>query len=100
MRGLLGLDRLPPGQAMLFERARSVHTLGMRFPVTVAFLDASYRVVRVRRMPPGRLALPRLGVRHVLELPADALVRVGDVFEARDGREGQWIRAYRSARAR
>jgi uncharacterized membrane protein (UPF0127 family) len=35
----------------------------------VLFLDGRLVVRRVHRMPPGRLALPRPGVRHVLELP-------------------------------
>ena len=42
-------------QAMLFERCRSVHTIGMTFPISVAFLDASWRVTRVARTPTGRI---------------------------------------------
>jgi len=63
---------------MLFERTRSIHTVGMRFPITVAFLDASMRVVALRRIPPGRLAFRLLGVRHVMECAADAALREGD----------------------
>ena len=77
MRGLHGRDTLTPGEALLIPRCRSVHTFGMRFPIAVAFLDARYRVIEVLRMPPGRLALPRLRARHVLECAADADVRVG-----------------------
>ena len=44
MRGLLGRTWIEPGRGMLFEGARSVHTVGMRFvPHAVAqksrFLD-------------------------------------------------------------
>jgi uncharacterized membrane protein (UPF0127 family) len=46
----------------------------------VAFLDARWRVVAVRRMPPGRLALPRLRARSVLECPAGTDLRAGDVL--------------------
>jgi uncharacterized membrane protein (UPF0127 family) len=82
-RGLLGRDGLEPGAGMLFERASSVHTIGMRFPIAVAFLgradaEGSRSVRRVRAMAPGRVAWPRSGVRAVLELPAGADVRVGD----------------------
>lgn len=66
---------------MFFERCRSVHTFGMRAPITVASLDAGYRVVAVRSMRPGRLLLPRPGVRHILECAAEAAVRPGDRFE-------------------
>ncbi len=78
--GLLERDRLPSGHALLIPRARSVHTIGMRFPITVAFLDASLRVIEVRPLPPGRIALPRHWARHVLELPAGADIRPGDVL--------------------
>ncbi|MGZ5295243.1 MAG: DUF192 domain-containing protein, partial [Actinomycetota bacterium] len=52
MRGLRDRGLLPPDHAMLFPRCRSVHTFGMRFPITVVFLDARRRVVAVRRMRP------------------------------------------------
>jgi uncharacterized protein len=77
-RGLLGRDGLPPGHAMLFERTRSVHTVGMRFPIMVAFLDPSMAVVAVRRMRPGRLAFRPRGSRHVLECAAGSDLRPGD----------------------
>ena len=78
MRGLLGREGLGSGRALLLERTRSVHTLGMRFPLTVALLDRDLRVVRVRTVPPGRVVLPHRRGRHVLELAAGADLRVGD----------------------
>ncbi len=98
-RGLLGRDRLRPGQGMLLERARSVHTLGMRFPLVAVFLgppegaDGVRRVRRVATMPPGRLALPRKGVRAVLELAAGADVRAGDDILSRLPTAGSDARA-------
>jgi uncharacterized membrane protein (UPF0127 family) len=79
-RGLLGRDRLAPGSALLLERTRSIHTVGMRFEIAVAFLDAGLRVLEVVRVPPGRVLLPRRGARHVLELEADTPVRGGDLL--------------------
>ncbi|MEO8476979.1 MAG: DUF192 domain-containing protein [Actinomycetota bacterium] len=84
MHGLRDRGFLPPDHAMLFPRCRSVHTFGMRFPITVAFVDARWRVVAVRRLPPGRLAWPRLGARSVVECPAGADLRPGDVFQPAD----------------
>jgi uncharacterized protein len=86
MRGLRGRGSIEPGHAMLFERCRSVHTFGMRFPILVASLDASYRVVARRHMRPRRLLLPRPGVRHVLECREDADARVGDRLDPDPGR--------------
>jgi uncharacterized membrane protein (UPF0127 family) len=78
MRGLRGRS-LGTHQAMLLERCRSVHTLGIRFPITVAFLDASLRVTRVERAPVGRILLCQQA-RHVLECHIGADIRVGDLL--------------------
>lgn len=77
-RGLLGRDSLEPGTALLLERARSIHTIGMRFDLGVAFLDAQLRVLHFVRVPPGRLLVRRRGARHVLELEPDVGLRAGD----------------------
>ncbi len=79
-RGLIGARALAPGTAMLFERSRSVHTIGMRFEIAVAFLDADLRVVSVVPLPPGRVLLPRRRSRHVLEMPTDTALTPGDVL--------------------
>jgi len=47
MRGLRDRGFLPPDHAMLFPRCRSVHTFGMRFPITVAFLDARWPLQQI-----------------------------------------------------
>jgi uncharacterized membrane protein (UPF0127 family) len=73
MGGLRGRRPAP----MLFERARSVHTFGMRAAIAVAFLDRDHRVIRVATVPPRRLVSCRRA-RHVLEAPAGTDVRVGD----------------------
>ena len=78
MRGLLGRSRLASDRALLLQRTRSVHTFGMRFPITVALLDRELVVRSVRPVRPGRLLLPRLGTRHVLECAPGADLRPGD----------------------
>jgi hypothetical protein len=79
-RGLLGRDGLAPRTGMLFERARSVHTFGMRFPIAVSFLDGRLQVLAVRRVPPRRIVARLRSVRHVLECPYETDLRVGDGF--------------------
>jgi len=79
-RGLIGARTLGPHHAMLLERCRSVHTFGMRFPIDVVFLDRDLHVVDVRRVDPGRLTLPRLRARHVLECATDTRLGPGDRF--------------------
>ncbi|MGW5367548.1 DUF192 domain-containing protein [Streptomyces sp. NPDC004009] len=80
-RGLLGRDSL--AGAMLLSPASSVHTFRMRFPIDVAYLDRRLTVLAVRTMPPGRLGLPRLRSRHVLEAEAGAMAGWGLVAGAR-----------------
>ncbi|MGP4049398.1 DUF192 domain-containing protein [Streptomyces sp. 2A115] len=74
-RGLLGRDGIEG--ALLLTPASAVHTLGMRFPVDVAYLDRKLRVLAVRTMRPGRIGLPRFRARHVLEAEAGAMERWG-----------------------
>ncbi|MFJ6070318.1 DUF192 domain-containing protein [Streptomyces sp. NPDC093065] len=78
-KGLLGRDSVDG--AMLLTPAGSVHTFRMRMPIDVAYLDRRLEVIAVRTMRPGRLGLPRLRARHVLEAEAGAMagwgVRVG-----------------------
>jgi hypothetical protein len=60
----------------------------MRFSLDVAFLSAELVVVRIVRLPPWRLALPRRGARSVLQTEAGALerwgVRVADQLDIRE----------------
>lgn len=72
---LLGLALLGPGRAgpgLLLPGCRAVHTIGMRFPLDVVFLDRAGAVLRVeRRVPPGRFVADRRAA-AVLELAAGA----------------------------
>ncbi|MYV79356.1 DUF192 domain-containing protein [Streptomyces sp. SID1046] len=74
-RGLLGRDGIDG--AMLLTPAASVHTFRMRFAIDVAYLDRAFGVLAVVTMAPGRLGLPRLRSRHVLESAAGAMAGWG-----------------------
>ena len=77
-RGLLGTASLPDGRGLLIVPCRQVHTLGMRYPIDVVFVDGSLRVLRVvREMKPGRLSVPVLRARAALELPAARAAATG-----------------------
>lgn len=69
--GLALLDGLPPQQALLIPRCRSVHTFGMRFPIDVVFLDREGSVARLAREVPPRCAIGGRGAWAVLETGAD-----------------------------
>ncbi|OLZ70819.1 hypothetical protein AV521_12440 [Streptomyces sp. IMTB 2501] len=74
-KGLLGRDSVVG--ALLLSPASGVHTFGMRIPIDVAYLDRRLTVLAVRTMRPGRLGLPRLRARHVLEAEAGTMAGWG-----------------------
>jgi uncharacterized membrane protein (UPF0127 family) len=84
-KGLLGRDGLEG--ALVLDRCRWVHTIGMRFPIDVAFLDADDLVIRTVQMPRQRVGMPVPRARRVIEAEAGAFgrwgVHVGDVIEVR-----------------
>jgi len=86
VRGLLG--RQGYEGALILPRTRSVHSLGMRFTLDVAFLDRQLCVVDVIGLVPWRVSLPRWRARMVLEAEAGAFerwgLRVGDKLELLD----------------
>jgi hypothetical protein len=82
-RGLLGRDGIDG--ALLLRPARSVHTIGMRFAIDVAFCDRDLVVVAVCAMGRHRLGRPRMRARCVLEAEQGAFerwsLRPGDRLE-------------------
>jgi uncharacterized protein len=72
-RGLLGRDGCEG--AMLLRPARSVHTVGMRFAIDVAFCDAELRVIRTVTMPRHRMSRLVWRSRAVIEAEAGAFAR-------------------------
>jgi uncharacterized membrane protein (UPF0127 family) len=69
-RGLANLDDLPAGHGLLFERCRSVHTIGMRFALDLLWLDAAGAVVRLDRAVAPRRLRTCLTARAVVETAA------------------------------
>jgi uncharacterized protein len=63
--------------ALLLRPARAVHTIGMRFPIDVAFCDEELTVVSTTRMRPRRVGRPRLRAKCVIEAEAGAFDRWG-----------------------
>jgi uncharacterized protein len=80
-RGLLGRDDVDG--AFVIERCRWVHTIGMRFPIDVAFVAAdgtgtrSGVVTRTVCMPRHRIGRPELRATFVIEAVAGSFGRWG-----------------------
>jgi uncharacterized membrane protein (UPF0127 family) len=69
-RGLARLDALPAGHALLFERCRSVHTLGMRFALDLLWLDGDGTLVRLDQAVEPRRVRTCLRARAIIEAAA------------------------------
>ena len=86
-RGLLGRDGIDG--ALLLQPCRSVHTLGMRFPIDVAWCDRDLVVLRTARMSRHRMSRPVPRARAVVEAEAGTFSRwgltAGDRLEVREG---------------
>jgi uncharacterized membrane protein (UPF0127 family) len=68
--GLAMVTRDRAGSGLLIPGCRSVHTVGMRFPVDLLFLDGRGLVVEIcRDVPAGRFFRCRMAI-AVLELPS------------------------------
>lgn len=84
-RGLLGRQTFDG--AFVLPRCRWVHTLGMRFPIDIAFLDQDRRVIKTITVKPYRLCSPHRHAESVIEAQRGAFerwgLRVGDVIEIR-----------------
>lgn len=85
--GLIGRTHLGDDEGMFFERCAAIHTLFMRMPIDVLFLDVDGRVVRsLANVPPWRPFVGCAGARSVVELAAGSIerrrIQPGDVLEA------------------
>jgi uncharacterized membrane protein (UPF0127 family) len=74
-RGLLGRDGYEG--ALVLRPCRQVHTLRMRFPIDVAFVDAQGAVIRTVTLPPWRLSPVVWRAAMVVEAEAGAFERWG-----------------------
>ncbi len=84
-RGLLGRHGIDG--AILLRPARQVHSVGMKFPIDVAFCDKDLVVLRTVCLVPGRVTRPSLRRGCVIEAEAGAFdrwrLRPGDKLEVR-----------------
>src|SRR5277367_234172 len=79
-RGLMGAnaENFCAGEGLWIVPSHGVHTLAMRFPIDVVYLDSEKVVVYARpNLKPWRLAPVSMKAASVLELPNDTLRSTG-----------------------
>jgi uncharacterized protein len=76
--GLLGTAAIGEDEGLWIVPCRSVHTLGMRYPIDVAFLDERGIVVGILEgLPPNRVGRVFRKARGALELRSGVLAATG-----------------------
>ncbi len=88
MKGLIGrtTENFGPGTGLWIQPSQGVHTIGMSFPIDVAYVDRDGKIIKLyHELAPFRVAALTFRARSVLELPAGTLARtrteVGDMLE-------------------
>jgi uncharacterized membrane protein (UPF0127 family) len=84
-KGLLGRERLAPGEGLWIIPCEAVHTFGMRFPIDLVYLDRRHLILKIRsHVRPGRLSAC-LSAQSVIELPSGTVrntqTMCGDTLE-------------------
>lgn len=73
---------------LVIQPCNWVHSIGMRFPVDVVYLDADDAIVDIALLKPGRVALPRRRAARVIETQPNACrhwgLAMGDVIRVRE----------------
>ncbi|HTM09365.1 MAG TPA: DUF192 domain-containing protein [Verrucomicrobiae bacterium] len=74
--GLLRRKRLAPEEALWLVPGKAVHTVGMKFPIDVIFIDRNKKVVAiVPSMAPNRATRFYIGAHSILELPNGTILK-------------------------
>jgi uncharacterized membrane protein (UPF0127 family) len=88
MRGLIGRSAKDflPGKGLWLRSCEGIHTIGMVFPIDVAYLDSDHRVVHMyHSLQPFRIGRILRKVKSILELPAKVLeeseTEIGDQLQ-------------------
>jgi uncharacterized protein len=95
LRGLIGVspDDFRNGAGLWIRPCHGVHTLAMRFPIDVLYLDRAGKVVHVEHnLQPWRFSPVRMQAASVLELPSQTVARtetaLGDRIEIKMKEQG------------
>ena len=84
-KGLRGTD--DSHEPIVIEKCRWVHSIGMSYPLDVAFLDANNSVIAIHRVAPWRIDRPVKNAVRIIEARAGSFerwpLRTGDIVEVR-----------------
>lgn len=84
--GLLKYKSIDENQAMFITPCNSIHTIGMRFNISVIFIDKNYKVTKfIPNMKPFRISVPFNKTWSVIEIAykgnENILLKKGDFIK-------------------
>jgi len=84
--GLLKRNQLGPEEALWLMPSKGIHTIGMKFPIDVVFLNKKFYVLGlISGMQPYRVSGVHMRAFSVIELPNGSIrksrTEIGDQFE-------------------
>jgi hypothetical protein len=76
--GLIGRRELPTGEALMIQGCAWVHTLFLRFPIDVVYVDRDMRIIRIdRHLRPWSIGCPCGGTSSVIEIAGGTATDIG-----------------------
>jgi uncharacterized protein len=86
MIGLLSTDKPDTDASVYFAPCYSIHTIGMRYPIDILFLDKEQKLIKLfRNLPPNRLTGTISDAHSVLEFPGGTFTgaEINDLLEVK-----------------
>jgi len=78
LKGLLGRSSLAVGKGLIIKPCRSVHTMGMLFPIDLAFVDSEDRICHItENMRPYRISPVIKKSSYIIEAPPGTFTSTG-----------------------
>jgi uncharacterized membrane protein (UPF0127 family) len=78
IKGLLGAPPLPDYQGLLIKPCKQVHTVGMRYPISVWFIDKDNQVIRIiNNLKPGKISPYIRTAQYIVEFSGNWAERCG-----------------------
>lgn len=72
--GLITYKTLPDNEGMILINSNGIHTLFMRFPIDVLYVNEYYQIIEVYRdVKPWKLLPIRKKAKYVIEIPAGTI---------------------------
>ena len=86
MKGLLGKDNLPQGEALIITHCQSIHMFFMKFSIDVIFCDRQNKVVGLcAQIKPFYLSPVFFNASYAIELPSGTIAasktKIGDQIQ-------------------